>query len=117
MSILEKMGMALDSRDEAGLNDCLHDDCKFTLHAAGKILSKSEVVSWGMSGDVNRKKVRILFENEENIIISYKKRSYLNKWNPSGSNKGKENENIYFTKNFTYNPSFIGFKSHTNGDF
>ena len=36
MSILEKMGMALDSRDEAGLNDCLHDDCKFTLHAAGK---------------------------------------------------------------------------------
>ena len=65
MSILEKMGMALDSRDEAGLNDCLHDDCKFTLHAAGKILSKSEVVSWGMSGDVNRKKVRILFENDD----------------------------------------------------
>ena len=54
MSILEKMGMALDSRDEAGLNDCLHDDCKFSLHAAGKILSKSEVVNWGMSGDVNR---------------------------------------------------------------
>ena len=65
MSILEKMGMALDSRDEAGLNDCLHDDCKFTLHAAGKILSKSEVVSWAMSGDVNRKKVRILFENDD----------------------------------------------------
>ena len=65
MSILEKMGMALDSRNEADLNDCLHDDCKFTLHAAGKILSKSVVVSWGMSGDVNRKKVRILFENDD----------------------------------------------------
>ena len=76
MSILEKMGMALDSRDEAGLNDCLHDDCKFTLHAAGKILSKSEVVSWGMSGDVNREKVRILFENDdvgfEHAYVSYK---------------------------------------------
>ena len=65
MSILEKMGKALDSRDEAGMNECLHDDYKFTLHSAGKILSKSEVVSWAMSGDVNRKKVRILFENDD----------------------------------------------------
>ena len=65
MSILEKWGKALDSRDEAGMNECLHDDYKFTLHSAGKILSKSEVVSWGMSGDVNRKKVRILFENDD----------------------------------------------------
>ena len=65
MSILKKMGKALDSRDEADMNDCIHDDCKFTLHAAGKILFKSEVVSWGMSGDVNREKVRILFENDD----------------------------------------------------
>ena len=65
MSILEKWGKALDSRDEAGMNECLHDDYKFTLHSAGKILSKSEVVSWAMSGDVNRKKVRILFENDD----------------------------------------------------
>jgi hypothetical protein len=65
MSILEKWGKALDSRNEDSMNDCLHDDYKFTLHSAGKILSKSEVVSWGMSGDVNRKKVRILFENDD----------------------------------------------------
>ena len=65
MSILEKLGKALDSRDEAGMNDCIHDDYKFTLHSAGKILSKSEVVSWGMSGDINREKVRILFENND----------------------------------------------------
>ena len=65
MSILEKWGKALNSRDEAGMNDCIHDDYKFTLHSAGKILSKSEVVSWGMSGDVNRKKVRILFEDDD----------------------------------------------------
>ena len=65
MSILEKMGKALDLRDEVGLNDCLHVDCKFTLHAAGKVLSKPEVISWGMSGDVKRKNVRILFENDD----------------------------------------------------
>ena len=75
MSILEKWGKALDSRDEAGMNECLHDDYKFTLHSAGKILSKSEVVSWAMSGDVNRKKVRILFENDkvgvEHAIVTF----------------------------------------------
>ena len=65
MSILEKWGKALDSRNEDSMNDCIHDDYKFTLHSAGKILSKSEVVSWGMSGDVNRKKVRILFEDDD----------------------------------------------------
>ena len=65
MSILEKWGKALDSRNEDSMNDCIHDDYKFTLHSAGKILSKSEVVSWAMSGDVNRKKVRILFENDD----------------------------------------------------
>ena len=65
MSILEKWGKALDSRNEDSLNDCIHDDYKFTLHSAGKILSKSEVIAWGMSGDINRDKVRILFENDE----------------------------------------------------
>ena len=65
MSILEKWGKALDSRNEDSMNECIHDDYKFTLHSAGKILSKSEVVSWAMSGDVNRKKVRILFENDD----------------------------------------------------
>ena len=65
MSILEKWGKAIELRDEDSMNDCLHNDYKFTLHSAGKILSKSEVVAWGMSGDINRENVRILFENEE----------------------------------------------------
>jgi|TARA_B110000263_G_scaffold57203_1_gene48816 hypothetical protein len=65
MSILEKWGKAIESRDEESMNDCLHNDYKFTLHSAGKILSKPEVVAWGMSGDINRENVRILFENEE----------------------------------------------------
>ena len=75
MSILEKWGKALNSRDEAGMNDCIHDDYKFTLHSAGKILTKSEVIAWGMSGDINRKNVRILFENDEvgveHAIVSF----------------------------------------------
>ena len=57
------------------MNDCLHDDYKFTLHSAGKILSKAEVISWGMSGDIKRKNVRILFENEnvgvEHAFVSF----------------------------------------------
>ena len=65
MSILEKWGKAIELKDEDAMNDCLHDDYKFTLHSAGKILSKSEVIAWGMSGDINREKVRILFENED----------------------------------------------------
>ena len=65
MSILEKYSKAVDALDEEVMNDCLHDDFKFTHHAAGKVLSKSDVISWVMSGDVNREKVRVLFENDE----------------------------------------------------
>ena len=64
MSLLKKWGNAIESRNESSMNDCLHDDYKFTLHSAGKILSKAEVISWGMSGDIKRKNVRIIFENE-----------------------------------------------------
>ena len=65
MSILEKWEKAIEERDEDAMNDCLHDDYKFTLHSVGKILSKSEVIAWGMSGDISRENVRILFENED----------------------------------------------------
>ena len=57
MSLLEKWAKAIELRDEDTMNECLHDDYKFTLHSAGKILSKSEVIAWGMSGDINRKNV------------------------------------------------------------
>ncbi|MBT5441115.1 MAG: nuclear transport factor 2 family protein, partial [Candidatus Marinimicrobia bacterium] len=49
MSLLEKWAKAIELRDEDTMNECLHDDYKFTLHSAGKILSKSEVIAWGMS--------------------------------------------------------------------
>ena len=58
MSILEKYTKALEAKDEAAMNEIIHDDYKFLMHASGKTLSKSDVIKWGMSGDIN----------EDNII-------------------------------------------------
>ena len=65
MSILEKYNKVFSEKDEAGMNEILHDDYKFTMHASGKVLSKSDVISWAMSDDINREKVRIIYENDE----------------------------------------------------
>ena len=65
MFILEKYNKALETKDEAAMNEIIHDDYKFTMHASGKTLSKSDVIKWGMSGDINRDKVRIIYENDE----------------------------------------------------
>ena len=65
MSILEKYNKALEAKDEAAMNEIIHDDYKFTMHSSGKTLSKSDVIKWGMSGDINRDKVRIIYENDE----------------------------------------------------
>ena len=65
MSILEKFNTALEQKDEASLKDILHDDYKFTMHSSGNVLSKDDVIKWAMSGDINREKVRIIYENDE----------------------------------------------------
>ena len=65
MSILEKYIKVFDEKDEAGMNDIIHDDFKFTMHASGNVLSKSDVISWAMSGDINEDKSRIIYENDE----------------------------------------------------
>ena len=65
MSILEKYNKALEAKDEAAMNEIIHDDYKFTMHSSGKTLSKSDVIKWGMSGDIKRDKVRIIYENDE----------------------------------------------------
>ena len=65
MSILEKYTKALEAKDEAAMNEIIHDDYKFLMHASGKTLSKSDVIKWGMSGDINEDKVRIIYENDE----------------------------------------------------
>ena len=65
MSILTKYSEAFINKDEAAMNEILHDDYKFTMHASGNVLSKQDVISWAMSDDINRKKVRIIYENDD----------------------------------------------------
>ena len=65
MSILEKYSAALKNKEEAVMNDLLHDDFKFTMHKSGNVLTKGDVIKWAMSGDINQDKVRIVYENDE----------------------------------------------------
>ena len=65
MSLLAKMDAAMTAKDEAAMNEIFHDDYKFTMHASGNVLGKQDVIKWTMSDDINREKVRIIYENDE----------------------------------------------------
>ena len=65
MSIIEKINKAMKDKDEAALRDILHDDYTFTMHKTGNVLKKDDVVKWAMSGDINREKSRVIYENDE----------------------------------------------------
>ena len=65
MSILAKYNAAMEAKDETAMNEILHDDYKFTMHASGNVLGKADVIKWAMSGDIKRDKIRVLFENDE----------------------------------------------------
>ena len=65
MSILEKYSAALKNKDEAAMNELLHDDFKFTMHKSGNTLGKSEVIKWAMRGDINQRDPRVVYENDE----------------------------------------------------
>ena len=65
MSILEKYSAAIKNKDEAVMNDLLHDDFKFTMHKSGNVLGKADVVKWAMSGDINQDKVWVVYENDD----------------------------------------------------
>ena len=65
MSILAQYNKALKEKEEAAMNEVLHDDYKFTMHSSGKVLTKSDVIAWAMSDDINRDKVRVIYENDE----------------------------------------------------
>ena len=64
MSILEKYSTALKNKDEAAMNELLHDDFKFTMHKSGNTLGKTEVIKWAMSGDINQRDTRVVYEND-----------------------------------------------------
>ena len=65
MSLLAKMDTAMAAKDEAAMNEIFHDDYKFKMHASGKVMGKADVIKWAMSGDINKDKIRVLFENDE----------------------------------------------------
>ena len=65
MSLLAKMDAAMTAKDESVMNEIFHDDYKFTMHASGNVLGKANVIKWAMSGDINKDKVRVIFENDE----------------------------------------------------
>ena len=65
MSTMEKYIGAIKNRDEAAMNELLHDDFKFTMNKSGNVLTKGDVIKWAMSGDIKQDKVRILYENDE----------------------------------------------------
>ena len=65
MSILEKYNKAMDNKDEAAMNEILHDDYTFVMHKSGNVLKKADVIKWAMSGDINQDKARIVYENDE----------------------------------------------------
>ena len=65
MSILEKYMRVFNEKDEVGMNEIIHDDFKFTMHSSGNQLSKSDVIGWAMSDDINEDKSRIVYENDE----------------------------------------------------
>ena len=65
MSILAKYNSAMDNKDEAAMNEGLHDDYAFLMHKSGNVLKKADVIKWAMSGDIKRDKTRIIYENDE----------------------------------------------------
>ena len=65
MSIWGKYVAAIADKDEATMNELLHDDFKFTMHKSGNILTKGDVIKWAMSGDIKQDKTRVVYENDE----------------------------------------------------
>jgi len=65
MSILAKYNEAMNNKDEAAMNEILHNDYSFVMHKSGNVLKKADVIKWAMSGDINRDKVRVIYENDE----------------------------------------------------
>ena len=65
MSILKRYTDAIANKDEATMNELLHDDFNFTMHKSGNSLGKADVIKWAMSGDINQDKSRVVYENNE----------------------------------------------------
>ena len=65
MSIIEKMTQIINEGDSSRAEQLIHDDYQFLMHSSGKTLSKKDVVGWVGMKDVQKRNVRVLFENNE----------------------------------------------------
>ena len=65
MSIIEKMSKIVNEGAASGADQLIHDDYQFLMHASGKKLGKSDVINWLGMKDIQKEKVRVLFENDE----------------------------------------------------
>ena len=65
MSIIEKMSKIINDGDTSAADQLIHDDYQFLMHASGKKLGKSDVIKWLGMKDIQKEKVRVLFENDE----------------------------------------------------
>tara|TARA_S200000501_G_scaffold232244_1_gene217836 strand:- start:710 stop:1036 length:327 start_codon:yes stop_codon:yes gene_type:complete len=76
VSILEKWAKAVDERDISAMSEIMHDDYEFTLHSAGKILYKQDVIDWVATDDIVATNNRILYENDEvgvnHAVVTFK---------------------------------------------
>ena len=111
MSILEKWSKAIDDRDLEAMDELLHDDYEFTLHSAGKVLSKQDVIDWVASDDIVTSNNRILYENDE-IGVNHAGGTFKSDGNVQGvlaflkfkdgkiwRQETNESPLLYFTKN------------------
>jgi hypothetical protein len=62
---MEKYSAAMKNKDEALMHEILHDDFKFTMHKSGNSLGKADVIKWAMSGDINQRDSRVVYENDD----------------------------------------------------
>ena len=76
MSLLKKWAEAIDDRNISAMGELLHDDYEFTLHSAGRTLSKQDVIDWVASDDIVTTNNRILYENDEigvnHAVVTFK---------------------------------------------
>tara|TARA_B100001142_G_scaffold86072_1_gene87516 strand:- start:781 stop:1104 length:324 start_codon:yes stop_codon:yes gene_type:complete len=76
MSLLKKWAEAIDDRNISAMGELLHDDYEFTLHSAGRTLSKQDVIDWVASDDIVTTNNRILYENNEvgvnHAVVTFK---------------------------------------------
>ena len=73
MSLLQKWAQAIDDSDVNVMSELLHDDFEFTLHSAGKILSKQDVIDWVASDENEYVKKAIEFSADPEMLTDINK--------------------------------------------